>query len=123
MRLILAVSLRRWRSLPKLFIQGLLLVLCSERNLSAKASEINALRGIPRSAATDLARRKMPSGISKVVFFIAPLSHIYGSMPCDCSMRVLQFSCCSSARGLMAKQKSGIRVTQSEFRKHYFGAF
>src|SRR6266404_5661985 len=81
MRLILAVSLRRWRSLPKLFIQGLLLLLCSERNLSAKASEISALRGIPRSAARDLARRKMLSGISKVVFFIEPLSHIYGSMP------------------------------------------
>src|SRR5258706_7628043 len=62
----------------------------------------------------------MPSGISKVVFFISLLSHIYGSMPSDCSMRVLQFS---SARGLMAKQKSSVRVTQSEFRKHYFGAF
>src|SRR6266404_326506 len=80
MRLILAVSLRSWRSFPKLFIQGLLVLLSSERNLSAKASEISALGGIPRSAARDLARRKIPSGISKVVFFIEACSHIYGSM-------------------------------------------
>src|ERR1700677_4627785 len=68
-RLIRAVSFRRWRSLPKALIQGLSLFV-SPRNFSARASEINARSGMPRSAARDLARRKMPSGISKVVFLI-----------------------------------------------------
>src|SRR5882762_4262219 len=67
MQLILAVSLRRRRSLPKAAIHGLPLPL-SVRSLSARASEMSARSGIPRSAATDLARRKIASGISSVVF-------------------------------------------------------
>src|SRR6266481_5212563 len=67
MQLILAVSLRRRRSLPKAAIHGLPLPL-SVRSLSARASDMSARSGIPRSAATDLARRKIASGISSVVF-------------------------------------------------------
>src|SRR5882762_2741705 len=67
MQLILAVSLRRRRSLPKAAIHGLPLPL-SVRSLSARASEMSARSGIPRWAATDLARRKIASGISSVVF-------------------------------------------------------
>ena len=47
-------------------------------SLSTTASETKARNGIPRSAARDLARRKMASGISRVVFMVL-LSHIYGS--------------------------------------------
>src|ERR1700692_1790173 len=68
MRLILAVSLCRSRSLPNVFIQGLLSLSPWARSLSDSASETSARKGIPRSAATVLARRKMASGISKVVF-------------------------------------------------------
>src|ERR1700687_4693979 len=77
-RLILAVSVCRCRSLPNVFIQCLLSVSPWARSLSASASETSARKGIPRSAATVLARRKMASGISNVVF-IKPCSHIYGS--------------------------------------------
>src|ERR1700722_7956699 len=68
MRLILAVSLRKSRSLPNVFIQGLLSLSPWARSLSDSASETSARKGIPRSAATVLARRKMASGISNVVF-------------------------------------------------------
>src|SRR5208282_6164872 len=89
MRLILAVSLRRWRSFPNDFIQGFESepVAC-ERSLSARASETRARKGMPRSAAADLARRKMASGISNVVF-IAPYSHIYGSMSIQAALFAL----------------------------------
>src|SRR5439155_1304552 len=75
-RLILAVSLRKCRSLPKAAIQGLPRPF-SAWSFSTTASETKAQKGIPRSAARDLARRKMPSGISRVVF-MPLLSHIYG---------------------------------------------
>lgn len=52
-RLILAVSVGKWRSLPKSFIHGLLSEAC---NLS------------PRSSAATLARRSSASGISRVAF-------------------------------------------------------
>jgi len=47
-------------------------------NFSWTASVTNWRRGIPRSAATDLARRNKKSGISKVVFTL-PYYHIYGT--------------------------------------------
>src|SRR6266700_2295879 len=75
-RLILAVSGRKCRSLPKAAIQGLPRPF-SAWSLSATASETKAQKGIPRSAARDLARRKMLSGISRVVF-MALFSRIYG---------------------------------------------
>src|ERR1700689_5792873 len=68
MRLILAVSLCRQRSLRNGFIQGLVSLSPWARSLSDSASETSARKGIPRSAATVLARRKMASGISNVVF-------------------------------------------------------
>src|SRR5215470_4858964 len=76
-RLILLVSLRRWRSLPNAFIHGFSAALFSVTSLSFTASVTNSRKGIPRSAAADLARRKIESGISRVVF-IQEWSHIYG---------------------------------------------
>src|SRR5215470_6835122 len=76
-RLIFLVSLRRWRSLPNAVIQGFFAALFSARSLSFTASVTNSRKGIPRSAAVDLARRKMGSGISRVVF-MEVWSHIYG---------------------------------------------
>src|SRR5262249_55069031 len=78
-RLILAVSLRRWRSLPNAVIQGFSDALVSATSLSFTASVTNSRKGMPRSAAADLARRKMGSGISRVVF-IQIWSHFYGSI-------------------------------------------
>src|ERR1700733_6885766 len=75
-RLILAVSLRRCRSLPKAFIQGFSAVFVLATSLSLTASVTYSRNGIPRSAAADLARRNMVSGISKVVF-MPSYSHIY----------------------------------------------
>jgi hypothetical protein len=42
MRLILDVSLRRWQSFPKVFIQGLLALSPWARSLSTRASETSA---------------------------------------------------------------------------------
>src|SRR5215470_1199490 len=77
-RLILLVSLRRWRSLPNAVIQGFSAALLSAVSLSLTSSVTNSRKGIPRSAAADLARRKMGSGISSVVFTHVS-SHIYGN--------------------------------------------
>src|ERR1700687_3429385 len=77
-RLSLAVSLCRSRSLPNVSIQGLLSLSRRRRSLSTSASETSARKGIPRSAATVLARRKIASGISNVVF-MKSLSHIMGT--------------------------------------------
>ena len=77
-RLIRAVSLRRCRSLPMCLTQGFSELLASEASLSLTASVTNSRSGIPRAAATDLARRKTGSGISRVVF-TKTCSHIYGS--------------------------------------------
>src|SRR5450755_859170 len=68
MWLIFTVSLRKRRSLPNVSIQGLFRFAPWARSLSASASETSARKGIPRPAATLLARRKIASGISKVVF-------------------------------------------------------
>src|SRR6267143_6167138 len=78
MRLILVVSLWRCRSLPKVFIQGFSAERGGVLSLSWTASVTNWRNGIPRSAATDFARRKIGSGISSVVFMHL-FSHIYGS--------------------------------------------
>src|SRR5882762_2365560 len=78
MRLILAVSLWRRRSLPKVFIQGFSAECGGVLSLSWTASVTNWRNGIPRSAATDFTRRKIGSGISSVVFMYI-FSHIYGS--------------------------------------------
>src|ERR1700733_3067266 len=77
MRLILVVSLWRWRSLPKVFIQGFSAERGGALSLSWTASVTNWRNGIPRSAAIDFARRKIGSGISSVVFMHL-CSHIYG---------------------------------------------
>jgi len=58
--------------------QGFPELLTSDASLSLRASVTNSRNGIPRAAATDLARRKTLSGISKVVF-TNECSHIYGS--------------------------------------------
>src|SRR6266568_1446387 len=71
------VSLCRCLRPPASFTQGLLAVLSSDASLSFTASVTNSRSGMPRSAATDLARRKMRSGISSVVF-TKSYSHIYG---------------------------------------------
>src|SRR5690242_607706 len=77
-RLMRAVSRCRCFSLPMCFTQGFPAPLVEAASLSLTASVTNSRRGIPRSAATDLARRNTASGISKVVF-IVEVSHIYGS--------------------------------------------
>src|ERR1035441_2539946 len=66
-RLMLADSLRRLRSLPNDLSHGLSLRPWT-RNFSASASDTNSRNGIPCWAAADLARRKRASGISSVVF-------------------------------------------------------
>src|SRR6267154_567252 len=63
-----AVSFRKRFSLPICLTQGLPSDLALAASLSLTASVTNSRRGMPRSAATDLARRKMVSGISSVVF-------------------------------------------------------
>src|SRR5712675_346125 len=73
-----AVSFRKRFSLPICLTQGLPSDLALAASLSLTASVTNSRRGMPRSAATDLARRKMVSGISSVVF-IKLCSHIYGN--------------------------------------------
>src|SRR5580658_7178042 len=78
-RLIRALSLRRCFNLPMCLTHGFSEALASEASLSFTASVTNSRKGIPRAAATDLARRNTGSGISKVVFIIGR-SHIYGSM-------------------------------------------
>src|ERR1700740_2777185 len=77
-RLIRAVSLRKCFSLPICFAHGFSAALASAASLSLTASVTNSRRGIPRSAALALARRKTVSGISSVVFTNKD-SHIYGS--------------------------------------------
>jgi hypothetical protein len=66
--LIRCVSLCRSLSLPTCFIHGLRPDVGEDFNLSSTASVTNCRRGIPCAAAFDLARRKIISGISRVVF-------------------------------------------------------
>src|SRR5712671_719774 len=73
-----AVSFRKRFSLPICLIQGLPSDLALAASLSLTASVTNSRSGMPRSAATDLARRKMLSGIPSVVF-IKLCSHTYGN--------------------------------------------
>src|SRR5713226_5188588 len=75
--LIRRVSLRKSFNLPMCFIQGLWPSAGATFSLSSTASVTNCLRGMPCSAAFDFARRKIVSGISKVVF-MDTISHIYG---------------------------------------------
>jgi hypothetical protein len=56
---------------------GLFFFFQASLELSVTASVTKARSGMPRWAATDLARRKMGSGISRVVFTL-PESNIYG---------------------------------------------
>src|SRR5260370_30571615 len=72
-----SVSLRKCFSLPICLTQGFSEVLPSAASLSLTASVTTSRSGIPRLAAVILARRKMRSGISKVVFMTL-CSHIYG---------------------------------------------
>src|SRR6266566_2661464 len=62
------VSLRRSLSLPTCFIQGFRPDVGEDFNLSSTASVTNCRRGTPCAAAFDLARRKIMSRISRVVF-------------------------------------------------------
>src|SRR5712672_195309 len=73
-----AVSFRKRFSLPICLTQGLPSDLALAASLSLTASVTNSQSGMPRSAATDLARRKMVSGISSVVF-IKLCSDTYGN--------------------------------------------
>src|SRR5258707_10753288 len=73
-----AVSFPKRFSWPICSTQGLPSDLALAASLSLTASVTNSRRGMPRSAATDLARRKMVSGISGLVF-ITLCSHIYGN--------------------------------------------
>src|SRR4029077_17372908 len=82
MRLMRAVSLRKCFSLPICFTQGFWLALALDARLSLTASVTNSRSGIPRCAATDLARRKTVSAISNVVFTRAR-AHKYGSKSTD----------------------------------------
>src|SRR5262249_7906517 len=65
------------RSFPKAAIHGLFPTLVSTTSLSFTASVTNSRKGIPRSAATDLALRKMASGISRVVFIHVMLPYLW----------------------------------------------
>jgi len=78
-----ALSLRKCFSLPISFIQGFLVELALAASLSLTASVTNSRSGMPRSAATVFARRKMTSGISKVSFTIVR-SHIYETRSIAC---------------------------------------
>src|SRR6266480_2122308 len=62
------VSLCRSLSLPTCFIHGLRPDVREDFNLSSTASVTNCRRGTPCAAAFDFARRKIMSGISRVVF-------------------------------------------------------
>src|SRR6266480_5558735 len=62
------VSLCRSLSLPTCFIHGLRPDVGEDFNLSSTASVTNCRRGTPCAAAFDFARRKIMSGISRVVF-------------------------------------------------------
>src|SRR6266446_6236841 len=66
--LIRCVSLCRSLSLPTCFIHGLRPDVGEDFNLSSTASVTNCRRGTPCAAAFDFARRKIMSGISRVVF-------------------------------------------------------
>src|SRR6266576_1222853 len=66
--LIRCVSLCRSLSLPTCFIHGLRPDVDEDFNLSSTASVTNCRRGTPCAAAFDFARRKIMSGISRVVF-------------------------------------------------------
>ena len=68
--LIRAVSLRKCRRLPANFILAFCRAGDLASSLSATASLTNWRRGILCSAAFALARRKMASGISNVVFMV-----------------------------------------------------
>src|SRR5208283_2585993 len=76
-RLIRAFSLRKCFSLPMCLTQGFSEAFASDASLSLTASVTNSRKGIPRSAATDLARRKMGSGISNVVFIGVILPYLW----------------------------------------------
>src|SRR5258708_23196951 len=82
MRLMRAVSLRICFRLHICFTQGFWLALALDASVYLTASVTNSRSGIPRCAATDLARRKTVSGISNVAFTQA-CSHIYGSKSTD----------------------------------------
>src|SRR5665213_4183288 len=73
-----AVSARKLRSLPNDFSHGLALP-PETRSFSASASVTNSRRGTPRSAASDFARLKSKSGISRVVFIHCHLPIFTGS--------------------------------------------
>src|SRR5437867_868100 len=75
----LAFSRLRSAKPPKPFIHGggALAVPAVLRNLSLRASVKSCFRLTPLAAARVFARRKVESGISRVVF-IKPYSHIYG---------------------------------------------
>src|SRR5271163_4345345 len=72
-----AVSLRKCFSPPASFNQGCLPGAGLSFNLSSTASVTNCRKGMPRSAALDLARRKMASGISSVVFIRLILPYLW----------------------------------------------
>src|SRR5580698_7194103 len=81
--------------------------------LSWTASVTSWRSGIPRSAASDFARRKRTSGISSVVF-ICPYYHIYGNMGvrevlATCWQRIPPASLCSRVGMTGADVRSGIR--------------
>src|SRR5579863_2909188 len=72
-----SVSLCKCFSRPISFSQGFSLTRASVASLSFTASVTNSRKGIPRAAATDLARRKTGSGISSVVFIIFILPYLW----------------------------------------------
>src|SRR5690348_3664627 len=71
------LSLRKCLNLPKASIQGASIGVDRAASFSLTASVTNSRKGIPRSAATDFARRKMASGISSVVFMNAIVPYLW----------------------------------------------
>jgi hypothetical protein len=76
-RLIRTVWLWRCLRPPASLTQGYSSFFKQASSFSVTASVTKTRSGMPRCAATDLARRKMGSGISRVVFTL-PGSHSYG---------------------------------------------
>src|SRR6266446_8408989 len=75
--LIRCVSLCRSLSLPTCFIHGLRPDVGEDFSLSSTASVTNCRRGTPCAAAFDFARRKIMSGISRVVFIDSMFPYLW----------------------------------------------
>src|SRR5712692_81572 len=104
--LIRRVSLRKSFSLPRCFIQARWPSAGATFSLSSTASVTNCLSGMPCSAAFDFARRKIVSGISKVVFMDS-VSHIYGNESISAALpgRVVSIGNCSDYSCVRGNQR------------------